>query len=241
VLAYQVQFSRNSVEEPFFPRTGSEISFSLKATPPWSLTGWKGLDPGENYDVMTDAERYKWAEFHKWKFTTTWYTPLTSSPKRRNIVLMNRAGFGFLGKYNPNIGASPFERFYLGGAALTGFQLDGREIVGLRGYDDLSLSPSTGSFFVAKYTTEVRFPVSLNPSATIYALTFFSAAKTWTEIDRFEPFNLYKSAGIGLRLNLPMFGPMGLDYGWRFDDVPTAPNMARGQFHFTIGIDLGEL
>ena len=241
VLAYQVQFSRYSIDDPFFPRQGSEVSFSLKATPPWSLTGWAPFDPGEDYATMTDAQRYNWAEFHKWKFTTTWYTRVTTSKTRRNLVLMNRAGLGFLGKYNPNIGESPFERFYLGGAALTGFQLDGREIVGLRGYDDLSLSPSTGSFFITKYTTELRYPISLNPSARIYALTFFSAGKTWDQIQRFEPFRLYKSAGIGLRLNLPMFGPMGLDYGWRFDDVPFRPNMAQGQFHFTIGIDLGEL
>ncbi|MCB0782721.1 MAG: BamA/TamA family outer membrane protein, partial [Flavobacteriales bacterium] len=118
-----------------------------------------------------------------------------------------------LGEYNARLGRSPFERFYLGGAALTGFQLDGREIVGLRGYDDLSLSSNTGDFFIAKYTAELRFPISLNPSATIYTLGFFSAGNSWQEIDRFDPLRLYKSAGLGLRLFLPMFGPMGLDYG----------------------------
>ena len=129
----------------------------------------------------------------------------------------------------------------VGGAALTGFQLDGREIVGLRGYDDFSLSPTTGNFVVSKYTAELRFPVSLNPQATIYTLAFAQAGNTWNSFDKFEPFRLYRSAGVGLRLFLPMFGPMGLDYGWRLDDVPTAPNMAKSQFHFTIGIDLGEL
>ena len=154
---------------------------------------------------------------------------------------MLRAGFGFLGSYNKDIGDAPFERFYLGGAALTGFQLDGREIVGLRGYDDFSLSPTTGNFVVTKYTSELRFPVSLNPSATIYTLAFLEAGNTYGQFNEFDPFRLYRSAGIGLRLFLPMFGPMGLDYGWRLDDVPYAPNMARSQFHFTIGIDLGEL
>ncbi|MBS1945317.1 MAG: BamA/TamA family outer membrane protein, partial [Bacteroidetes bacterium] len=138
-------------------------------------------------------------------------------------------------------GDSPFERFYLGGSGLTGFQLDGREIIALRGYDDLSLSPNFGSFFVNKYTAELRFPVSLNPQATIFALGFAEGANAWNAIDQYNPFKIYRSAGVGLRLFLPMFGPMGLDYGWRFDDVPGKPNMARSQFHFTIGIDLGEL
>ena len=241
VLSYQLQFSRNSVDQPFFARTGSEVSLSVKLTPPWSLMGIEPFDPGEDYDTMTDAERYRWSEFHKWKFTTTWYNRVTRSKTGHDLVLMLRAGVGLLGEYNARLGRSPFERFYLGGAALTGFQLDGREIVGLRGYDDLSLSSNTGDFFIAKYTAELRFPISLNPSATIYTLGFFSAGNSWQEIDRFDPLRLYKSAGLGLRLFLPMFGPMGLDYGWRLDDVPTSPNMARGQFHFTIGIDLGEL
>jgi outer membrane protein insertion porin family len=236
VLSYQFQVSRNSVDQPFFARTGSDITFSVKATPPYSL-----MQPDRDWENLPPDQRYKWAEFHKWKFTTVWYNKLTNSKSGHNLVLMTRAGFGFLGNYNDAVGNSPFERFYLGGAALTGFQLDGREIVGLRGYDDFSLTPSTGNFIVNKYTTELRFPVSLNPSATIYTLGFFEAGNTWSNFDRFNPFQLYRSAGVGLRLFLPMFGPMGLDYGWRLDDVPAQPNMAKSQFHFTIGIDLGEL
>lgn len=236
VLTYQFQLSRNSVDQPFFARTGSDVTFSVKATPPYSL-----FQPGRNWAAEPAAERYRWAEFHKWKFTTQWFNKLTNSKSGHNLVLMARAGFGFLGRYNAAVGNSPFERFYLGGAALTGFQLDGREIVGLRGYDDFSLSPNIGNFIVSKYTTELRFPVSLNPSATIYTLVFAQAGRTWENFDEFDPFKLYRSAGIGLRLFLPMFGPMGLDYGWRLDDVPNQPNMARSQFHFTIGIDLGEL
>jgi outer membrane protein insertion porin family len=170
-----------------------------------------------------------------------WFNKLTGSKTGHNLVLMTRAGFGYLGRYNNAVGNSPFERFYLGGAALTGFQLDGREIVGLRGYDDFSLSPPTGNFVVSKYTAELRFPVSLNPSATIYTLGFIEAGNTWNSIENFDPFKLYRSAGFGLRLFLPMFGPMGLDYGWRLDNVPNLPRMAKSQFHFTIGIDLGEL
>lgn len=237
VLAYQFQVSRNSVDQPFFARTGSDITFSVKATPPFSL--W--FPGGRDFRTLPPEQRYQWAEFHKWKFTTQWFNMLTRSKSGHNLVLMARAGFGFLGRYNDAVGNSPFERFYLGGAALTGFQLDGREVVGLRGYDDFSLSPNIGNFVVAKYTTELRFPVSLNPSATIYTLAFAQAGNTWSSFDNFDPFKLYRSAGVGLRLFLPMFGPMGLDYGWRLDDVPGQPNMARSQFHFTIGIDLGEL
>jgi outer membrane protein insertion porin family len=236
VLSYQFQLSRNSIDQPFFARSGSDITFSVKATPPWSL-----FQPEKDWASLPPEQRYQWAEFHKWKFTTQWFTKLTNSKTGHNLVLMARAGYGFLGRYNDAVGNSPFERFYLGGAALTGFQLDGREIVGLRGYDDFSLSPNTGNFIVAKYTTELRFPVSLNPSATIYTLAFAQAGNTWNSFDNFDPFALYRSAGFGLRLFLPMFGPMGLDYGWRLDDVPAYPRMARSQFHFTIGIDLGEL
>jgi len=236
VLSYQFQLSRNSVDQPFFARSGSDVSFSVKATPPYSL-----MQPDRDWKNLEPADRYKWVEFHKWKFTTVWYNKITNSKSGHNLVLMTRAGFGFLGRYNNDVGNSPFERFYLGGAALTGFQLDGREVVGLRGYDDFSLAPNTGNFIVSKYTAELRFPVSLNPSATIYTLAFAQAGNTWSNFDQFDPFKLYRSAGIGLRLFLPMFGPMGLDYGWRLDDVPGLPRMAKSQFHFTIGIDLGEL
>ncbi len=238
VYAVQARFARRSIQEPFWITQGSEIGFTVKATPPFSAIGnnreiiYTDLDP---------AARYKLAEFHKWKFTTQWFTKLTRSKTKHDFVFMVRGGFGFLGRYSARKGDSPFERFYLGGSGLTGFQLDGREIIALRGYDDLSLTPSTGSFFVNKYTAELRFPVSLNPSATIFATTFVEGANAWNDIKRYDPFRLYRSAGIGLRLFLPMFGPMGLDYAWRFDDVPNSPGMAKSQFHFTIGIDLGEL
>ncbi len=236
VLALQVRFARRSIAEPFWITQGSETSFSVKATPPWSA-----FDPGTDYTKLSAADRYNLAEFHKWKFTTQWFTKLTRNKNKHDFVVMARAGFGFLGRYTSRKGDSPFERFYLGGSGLTGFALDGREIIALRGYDDLSISQAFGSFFVNKYTAELRYPVSLNPSATIFATAWVEAANAWNDISRYDPFRVYRSAGIGLRLFLPMFGPMGLDYGWRFDDVPDKPTMARSQFHFTIGIDLGEL
>jgi outer membrane protein insertion porin family len=236
VIATQVRFSRRSIAEPFWITQGSETAVSVKATPPYSA-----FDRETDYRLLSDADRYNLAEFHKWKFTSQWFTKLTRSKSKHDLVLMARAGFGFIGRYSDRKGDSPFERFYLGGSGLTGFQLDGREIIAMRGYDDLSLSPDFGSFFVNKYTAELRFPVSLNPSATIFALGFVEGANAWSDIKRYDPFRLYRSAGVGLRLFLPMFGPMGLDYGWRFDDVPGQPSMAKSQFHFTIGMDLGEL
>ncbi|HAY56111.1 MAG TPA: outer membrane protein assembly factor BamA, partial [Flavobacteriales bacterium] len=139
---------------------------------------------------------------------------------------------------------SPFERFYLGGVFLSGFVLDGREIINLRGYDDLSLTApdrNTGAPVIAKYGAELRYPLSTNPSATIYTLAFLEGANTWDDPRAFNPFQVQRSAGVGLRIFLPMFGLLGLDYGWRLDDVPAIPNMARGQFHFSIGMNMGEL
>jgi outer membrane protein insertion porin family len=158
--------------------------------------------------------------------------------------LHTNVGVGFLGTYNSKLGQSPFERFYLGGVYLSGFLLDGREIVNLRGYDDLSLTTpnqNVGAPVISKYGMELRYPLSTNPQATIYALTFIEAARTWTNFKDYNPFNLYRSAGAGLRIFLPMFGLLGFDYGWRLDDVPNASSMARSQFHFSIGMNLGEL
>lgn len=229
-ISYTMSFGRNSVSAPIFPRYGSDVNLTLKATPPYSLIS------GRDFSRESDAEKFKFVEYHKWKFTSAWYTEIA-----KNLVLYNKAGFGFLGIYNQDIGLSPFERYYLGGSALSGFSLDGREIIGLRGYDDLSLSPQTGAQYIAKYTTELRYLLSPNPSATIYMLGFFEAGNTYVGFQNYNPFNVKRSGGVGLRIFLPAFGLLGLDYGWRFDDVAGRPNIARGQFHFTIGTALGEL
>lgn len=226
-----INFSRNSVFDPIYPRYGSNVKINTKFTLPYSV--WDGVNYAGN---ISDQKRYRWAEYYKWKAVAEWYTEL--APK---LVLMTRVGFGYLGYYNKDKGLSPFERFYLGGAALSGFALDGREIIGLRGYDDLSLSPREGSGIVAKHTMELRYPLSLNPSATIYALGFLEAGNAYEGFENFDPFDLYRASGVGVRIFLPMFGLMGLDYGWRFDDVTGRPDMARSQFHFTIGMNLGEL
>ena len=231
-LFYRLNISRNSIDQPIYPRNGSQVSLSIQATPPYSLLDAK--DP--NYNDMSDQDKYRWIEYHKWKFTTSWFTKIVG-----DLVLNTRIGFGYLGSYNTSLGSAPLERFYLGGSGLTGFSLDGREIIALRGYDDNTLSPIGGASIINKYALELRYPLSLNPSATIYGLSFIEAGNTWSSFGDYNPFNVYRSGGVGVRVFLPMFGLLGLDYAWRIDDVPDFPNMQKGQLHFTIGANLGEL
>jgi outer membrane protein insertion porin family len=227
----RLTLSRNSTDQQIYPRSGSDIKLIGQFTLPYSLMNHK------DYTTASVQDRYRFVEYYKWKFTSSWYTRLVG-----NLVLNTRIGFGYLGMYNQSTGLSPFERFYLGGSGLTGYALDGREIIADRGYDDQSLTASrTGSPIIAKYTMELRYPVSLNPSATVYGLAFVEGGNTWNTIKTFNPFDVYRSAGVGVRVFLPMFGLLGLDWGYRFDDVSTAPFMQKSQVHFTIGMNLGEL
>lgn len=227
--SYLISLSRNSIDAPIYPRRGSEIGISLQVTPPYSL--FKSID---DYSEVSDQDKYRWLEYHKWKFNASWYTNIVE-----NLVASLRFKFGYLGAYNNDIGISPFERFYLGGDGLSGFALDGRELVGMRGYGNNTLTPKSSQGYVGasvytKYTGEIRYPVSLNPSATIYLLTFVESGNTWSHFNEFNPFKMYKSAGFGVRVFLPMFGVLGLDWGYGFDDVPGVPGASKGQFHFSI-------
>jgi outer membrane protein insertion porin family len=242
-ISAKLTIDRNSVgNNPIFPTQGSDIKVSGEWTPPYS--SFRGAT---DYADESTAEKYQWLEFQKYKFTAAWYSQITNfkapeGKEAHNLVLTGRVGFGFMGYYNADIGYCPFNRFYLGGSGLTGYSLiDGREIIALRGYDDGSLSPATGGVSIVKYTMELRFPISLNPQATVFALGFADAGNSWADLKSFNPFNVYRAMGAGVRIYLPMFGLLGFDYGWRLDDVPTAPTMQRGQFVFTIGQNLGEL
>jgi outer membrane protein insertion porin family len=237
-IYYKLSIQRNSIDKPIFETRGSQIALTGQWTPPYSALNGKDYGP-----QMSDQERYKFVEYQKYKFTSTFYTPITNKrgadgKEARNLILRTSAGFGFLTAYNNQVGISPFERFYLGGSGLTGYALDGREIIALRGYTDQSLSPTTGAAFITKYTAELRYPVTLNPQATIYVLGFTEAGNSWQKAREFNPFNVKRSAGVGVRVFLPMFGLIGFDYGWRLDAFP---GMAKGQFHFTIGAAIGEL
>ncbi len=229
-FSYTTVFGRNSIDAPLYPRSGSESSISLQLTPPYSLFSDK------DYASAPDQEKYRLLEYHKWKFRTSWYQPLIE-----NLVLSVRTRFGYLGYYNSDIGVSPFERFYLGGDALSGWEIDGREIISLRGYGNYSLTPTDarnnfiGANVYTKYTAELRYPVSLNPMATIYVLGFVEAGNAWMGINNFNPFDVKRSAGFGVRVFLPMFGLLGLDWGYGFDDIPGRPGDSGGNFHFSIG------
>jgi outer membrane protein insertion porin family len=227
-LNYSAVLGRNSIDAPIFPRTGSEMSVTMQFTPPYSLM------TNKDYSTLSDQEKYKWIEYHKWKVNTSVFTKLAG-----NLVLNTRLKFGFLGLYNRQIGISPFERFYLGGDGLSGFALDGREVIGLRGYGNNTLTPSNSTGYIGgtmfnKYTFELRYPVSLNPMATVYALGFFEAGNAWSKFKAFNPFDVKRSAGVGVRIYLPMFGLLGLDWGYGFDEIPGNAGANKGQFHFSI-------
>lgn len=219
--------SRNSIDKPIYTENGSKFTLTTKFTLPYSL--WDGLD---DYTALSDQEKYKFAEFYKIKFTGEWFTPLTRG--KRKLVLHPKFGFGFLGAYNGDRGITPFERFYLGGSGLNGtWQFDGREIIALRGYGGSSgtvVSPTTGGTVIAKYAVELRYPVSLNPNATIYGLVFAEAGNTYNGFKDFNPFNVKRSAGAGVRVFLPMFGMLGVDFAWGFDPLDPGSSGVGGQY-----------
>jgi len=215
-----------------YPRSGSSFSLQLQVTPPYSLIN------GRDYKGATDQVKYRWIEFHKWVFKADYYFPITRNDK---LVLNTKFAFGYLGFYNKDIGPSPFENFYLGGDGMTGYSFYGREVIALRGYTNGSLTPSdpvkgspAGNVY-SKITFELRYPITLNQQATIYALTFLEAGKAWYELKEYNPFRMHRSAGVGLRANLPMFGLLGIDWGYGFDAVPGNPDANKSQFHFVIG------
>ncbi|MBP8959587.1 MAG: outer membrane protein assembly factor BamA [Bacteroidales bacterium] len=215
-----------------YPRSGSSFSLSLQITPPYSLFS------NINYKDATDEVKYKWIEFHKWVFKADYYYPITRDDK---LVLNTKFAFGYLGFYNKDIGPSPFENFYLGGDGMTGYSFYGREVIALRGYTNGSLTPldpvksSPSGNVYSKLTFELRYPITLNQQATIYGLVFLEAGKAWYEIKEYNPFRMNRSAGVGLRANLPMFGLLGVDWGYGFDPVPGNPDANKSQFHFVIG------
>ena len=217
-----------------YPRSGSTFTLSLQATPPYSAIS------GKDFSGMSDQDKYKWIEFYKTVFKADYYYPLSSNDK---LVLNARAAFGYLGFYNKDIGPSPFENFYVGGDGMTGYSFYGREVIALRGYTNGSLTPTiikdnrrveVGNVY-SKLTLELRYPISLNPQATIYALTFLEAGKAWYSLKEYNPFRMNRSAGVGLRANLPMFGLLGIDWAYGFDEVSGNPDASGSQFHFVIG------
>lgn len=230
-FSYKITLNRNSTDQPIYPRSGSDFTLSAQLTPPYSL--FKSGDT--DYKSMTDQERYKWIEYHKWTFKSALYTKLIG-----DFVLKTSADFGYLGTYNRDLGFSPFEGFQVGGDGMSGYNTYGSDIIGLRGYPNYSLTPIEGNAYAGrvydKFTVELRYPVVLQPQSTIYALAFLEGGNCWADIKDFNPFEIKRSVGVGLRVMLPIVGMLGIDWGYGFDPVPNEGLKKGGsQFHFMIG------
>ena len=247
-LSYTLSLMRNSTDQQIYPRQGSDISASLSITPPYSLLRKFDFDEAGNrisiddprsidYDRWTSRDRYKWIEYHKWKFSAATYTKLVG-----DLVLMTRAQFGYLGYYNRKWGYSPFEGFLVGGDGMSGYSTYGSEVISMRGYENYSLTPyersaynSNGYAYAGnvydKFTVELRYPVILQPQSTIFVLGFLEGGNCWSDIRKFNPFIMKRSDGVGVRIFLPMVGLLGVDWGYGFDDKQNGGS----QFHFVIG------
>lgn len=250
-FSYTLGLSRTSTDQQIYPRQGSDLSFTVQLTPPYSLFRHKdkaNLDASGkptyvsnprdiNYDKWTAPDRYRWIEYHKWSFKGSLYTKLVG-----DLVLMTRAQFGYLGYYNRKWGYSPFEGFLVGGDGMSGYNSYGSEVIALRGYENYSLTPyrataysSNGYSYAGnvydKFTVELRYPIVMQPQSTIFALLFLEGGNCWADIRDFNPFQIKRSAGVGVRVYLPVIGLLGIDWGYGFDDKTNG----KSQFHFLIG------
>ncbi|MDQ7948809.1 MAG: outer membrane protein assembly factor BamA [Pedobacter sp.] len=228
--------SRNGSQ--IFPTGGSYIKFTVQATPPYSLLN------KINYAIASDKQRYKFTEYHKWKFEAQWFETVVGK-----LVFKGQAQFGFLGQYNSAVGQSAFERFKLGGDGMQGFDfLQGSELIAMRGYSNNSVIPvganptiaqSSGSPIFNKYVMELRYPVIASQQATAFMTVFAEGGNTWDRFSDFNPFNVRRSVGVGAKIFLPIFGLLGIDYGYGFDKIPGIADANKGQFHFSIAQQLG--
>ena len=233
-----VTFARNSQSQPIYPTSGSNIALSLHVTPPWSLFN------NINYASAPQSEKFKWIEYHKWIFKAAWYLDLGVGTATHRLVLATNYQFGYLGRYQKKTGYSPYEGFDMGGSGMQGYQMYGIEIVPMRGYTDGSLTPyspesTTDNMFskaniYTKANIELRFPVVMQPSSTIFVVTFAEAGNAWYNFDTYNPFGLKRTAGIGVRAFLPMFGMLGIDWGYGFDH-DNKNGGRKGEFQFILG------
>ncbi len=236
MLSASATLSRSTIDQNTYPRRGTTFMASVQLTPPYSLFDGKDYsyddDGNSNID---DEERYKFIEFHKWKFKTEWYQ---SFMKNSNLVLRLSAEMGYLGYYNEDK-ISPFERFEVGGDGMSGYNMYGIDVVALRGYEDGALDPMSTDYSLGynKYCAELRYPIVLQPTSQIYVLAFVEAGNGFTSWKTFSPFNIKRSAGVGIRIYLPIVGTMGLDWGYGFDEPndSTSGERSGSQFHFVLG------
>ena len=242
-LSYTISLSRRSSgPNPIYPLGGSDFSITAKITPPYSL--FNGVNYGElqqrraqavedgNSGEITkiDQERFKWLEYYKIRANGTWYTNIVDK-----LVLRTNAEFGFLGHYNSQRGTVPFERFFVGGDGMAYYSMDGREYVQMRGYPNQSLSTRDGDVIYNKFSMELRYPITLKQTASIYALTFAEGANSFGSMGEYNPFELKRSAGLGLRIFMPMFGLLGFDFGYGFDSIKGSTQRNGWETHFIFG------
>ena len=235
-FSFNVGLSRNSAGyDPIFPTTGSNIEATIKFTPPYSLF------QNKDYTSMTPQEKYRWMEFYKIKFKADAYNEVIGK-----LVLRSTAEMGFLDGYNKDLGAPPFERFYVGGTGLFGGRFDGRELVPLRGYENASteggsatdITPIGGGTIYSRYAAELRYPISMNQTAKIFALTFAEAGNTWNNYSSFNPFQLKRSVGVGIRVYMGAFGLIGFDFAYGFDKTIGGSEPSGWQTHFLMNQSL---
>jgi len=239
-FSLNLTLSRSSIDNPIYTRSGSSFTLGLKITPPYSALNGGKVD-GKLYTdpTMTNEQRYRFIEYHKWTFTGKTFTPLTADNK---LVLMGRVMFSYLGDFNKNA-RSPYETFIMGGDGMSSYTSYGTDYVAMRGYTSGSLTPydskigTNMGYLYNKFTMELRYPLSLEQSATIYALTFVEAGNCFNKMSDYNPFDLKRSAGVGVRIFLPMFGMMGIDWGYGFDKDNTG-KVSGSQFHFVLGQEL---
>ncbi len=233
-FSIQQTIARTTINEPTFPRSGSSISLTLQATLPYTTLFGRKFDPA-------DAQsKYRFVEYHKWRLDAEWYTPIVGK-----LVLKTAAKMGYLGFYNKQIGAPPFERFEVGGDGLSNqqFGITGKDILSMRGYevDDIAANSSGGATVFNKFTAEIRYPLSLNPSSTVFGLLFLEGGNAWKSFDEYNPFDLKRSAGVGVRAYLPMFGLLGFDFGYGWDNQTKIDAGAKwtefGNFNIILGFE----
>jgi len=224
-IAYNIVLSRNNTSSnPVFPTQGSSFSIGFKATPPISLMNDK------DYTNMEPEELYKWLEYYKTTVKAEWYTPIW-----KKLVLRTNTEFGILGFYNKDIGYSPFERYIVGGDGLAQYRYDGSETIGLRGYENGKVSIQDGGTMYNKFSLEARYPITMKPSASIYVMGFLEAGNSYNSFEDYNPFNLKRSAGAGIRIFMPAFGLLGIDFAHGFDPIPGGIEKSGWQTHFIIG------
>ena len=227
-LSLKFSFGRSTIDQPIYSTRGSEFSFTTTFTPPYSL--WDGVDYADKN--LSDAQRYKWIEYHRWELKTRWFQALTRDSK---LVLMAKAEMGYLGHYNKHK-VSPFQRFEIGGDGMSGYTMYGVDIIGLRGYEDGALDPGNNySVAYNKYTMELRYPVVQKDQSQIFVLGFLEGGSGFNSWKEFSPFKIKRSAGLGVRLYLPVVGLIGIDWGWGFDAPMGSLKPSGSHFHFTMG------